>query len=129
MMSGSRHDIERRAPPDALDLDTAAGAARALLGRNDAAVGIVEPQPQQMAPALLLGPVLVFATGVQHDEIVEELNVAALEINVERARFDCLPIELDRLLLSPRVLRNTGQLLRLVNRGTGAGRAEIAASE
>src|SRR5213078_1145565 len=65
--SSSRHNIERRDPRDALDLDTAAGAAGALLSRNDAAVGIVEPQPQQMALALVLRPVLVFAAGVQHD--------------------------------------------------------------
>src|SRR5882672_1936028 len=127
--SGSRHDIERSYSRDAFDLDTAAGAAGTLLSRNDAAVGIIEPQPQQMALALLLRPVLVFATGVQHDKIVEELDVATLEIDVERALFDCLPINLDRLLLRRRELRHCGQLLRLVDRGAHAGRAEIAVRE
>src|SRR5882672_4443752 len=129
MTSGSRHDIERRDPRDALDLDTAAGAARALLSRNDAAVGIVEPQPQQMAPALLVRPVLIFAAGVQHDKIIEELDVATLETDVERALFDCLPIKLDRLLLSWRELRHAGQVLRLVDHRSHAGRAEIAIGE
>src|SRR5215475_13302412 len=129
MTSGSRNHIERRGSRDALDLDAAAGSARALLGRNDAAFGVVEPQSQQMALAVLLRPVLIFATGMQHDEVVEELDVATLEIDVERALFDCLPINLNRLLLGLRELRHAGQLLRLVDHGTDAGRAEIAIRE
>src|SRR5262249_13797404 len=88
--SGGRHHIERRDPGDAFDRDTTASAARALLSRNDAAIGVVEPHPQQMALAVLLRPVLIFAAGMQHHEIVEELNVAALKIDVERALFDRL---------------------------------------
>src|SRR5690348_4615698 len=129
MTSGSRHHIERRDPRYALDRNTTTGAARALLSRNDAALGIVEPQPQQMALAMLLRPVLVFAAGMQHDEVVEELDVAALEIDVERALFDRLPIELDCLLLGRRELRHARQLLRLVDHGADAGRAEIAIRE
>src|SRR5262245_5086871 len=82
-----------------------------------------------MALAMLLRPVLVFAAGVQHHEIVEELDIAALKIDVERALLHGLAINLDCFLLRQRELRHARQVLRLVNGGADAGRAEIAAYE
>src|SRR5215510_12162075 len=82
-----------------------------------------------MALTMLLRPVLVFAAGVQHHEIVEELDVAALEIDVERAFLHGLPIDFDRLLLGGRERRHARQALRLVDGSADAGRAEIAARE
>src|SRR5262245_12887490 len=69
--------LERRDPRDALDLDAAPEAAGALLLRDNPADGIVEPQPQQVALAMILRPILVFAPRMQHDEVVEELDIAA----------------------------------------------------
>src|SRR5262245_11142131 len=88
----ARFRLERGDPCDALDLDAAPEAAGALLLRDHPACGVVEPQPQQVALAVILRPILVFAPRVQHDEVVEELDVAAAEIDVERAVLDGLAI-------------------------------------
>src|SRR5262249_15017732 len=97
--------------------------------RNRPPFGIIEPQPQQVALAILLRPVLVFATGVQHYEVVEELDVATLEIDIERAFLHGLAIDLDGVLLSRREHRDSPQVLRFVDGRADAGRAEIAARE
>src|SRR5712671_2182407 len=82
-----------------------------------------------MALALILRPVLVFPARMQHDEIVEKLDVTALKIDIERAVLDRLPVDLDRFLLRRREFRHALELLRLVDDGADAGRAEIAVRE
>ena len=70
-----RLGVERRDALDALDVHAAAEAARALLLRDRPPVRIAQPQPQQVTPARGIGPVLEAAAGVQHHEIIEELDV------------------------------------------------------
>ena len=91
--------IERRVQLDALDVHAAAGTAFAQFLGERAALRIAEPQPQQMPFALRLRPVLIFAPRVQRDEIVEELDVARLEIHVGRAFLHGRAVGLDGFLL------------------------------
>src|SRR6202035_1807309 len=82
-MNTSRHrllHVERRHQRNARELYAAAGAALALRDGDLPARRIRKPQAQQMALARSLRPVLVFPPCVQHDEIVEELDVARLEV-------------------------------------------------
>src|SRR5262249_58219069 len=64
--SSGRVDVERRNPRHALDLNTTAGPASALLRRDHPPVWVVEPQPQEVTLAMLLRPILVFPSRVQH---------------------------------------------------------------
>src|SRR5882757_8679062 len=82
-----------------------------------------------MTLALGLRPVLVFAARMQHDEVVEELDITTPKVDVERALLDRLPIDLDGLLLGRRAFRHARELLRLVDDGADAGGAEIALRE
>src|SRR5262245_6447762 len=76
-----RLDVERGHARDTLEIDAGAEAATALLLRNRTPVRVVQPKPQQMALARGLGPVLVAAPRVQHHEIAEKLDIAALKVD------------------------------------------------
>ena len=82
-----------------------------------------------MALAIVLRPVFVFAASVQHYEIVEKLDITPLKVDIERAFLNRLPIDFDRFLLRRREFRYARQVLRLVDDGADACRAEIAVRE
>src|SRR5436190_17416076 len=110
-------------------MNSSTGAALPLILRNWPPCRIRQPEPQQMTLARRLGPVLVFAARVQHHEIIEELDIAASEFDVDGAVFGGHAVELDGFLLRRREFRHSGQTLRLVDGRSGSRRAEIAFGE
>src|SRR4051794_13191766 len=105
------------------------GTALTLLTRDRATGRIGKPEPKQMTLAGRFRPVLVFASRMQGHEIVEELDIAGCEANVDRTLIDHLSIERNSLRLSRRKRRHAGKLLRLEDGGTGAGSAEVSVDE
>src|SRR5690606_38099433 len=104
--------------------DAPAAEPIALFKRYRPALGVVEPQAQQMPLAFGLGPVLVIASGVQGDVVVEELYVSGLKGNIQQELFGDFPIERDRLLLCGAPGKHTGQTLGLVDGRAGTDGAE-----
>src|SRR5579871_5102970 len=82
-----------------------------------------------MPLALRFRPIFEFAPRVQGDEIIEELDVARLEIHVDRTSLDSRSVQRDRRLLRLRERRHARELLRFVDRGAEPDGAEIALRE
>src|SRR3954447_7488252 len=100
--SASGMDVEPRDELHALEQNASTGAPFALFPWDRPAIGIAEPQAQEMTLARLVGPILIFAPRVQRDEIVQELHVTRRKADIDRACLDRIAIEIDGFLLHRR---------------------------